>query len=185
MKLIVGLGNPGKQYENTRHNIGFMSVDKFAEENNLDFKIESRFEGLLSIFTYKGEKVALFKPVTYMNLSGRAVYKLVNYYKIDIDDILIIYDDLDLPTGKLRLREKGSSGGHNGIKSLIENLGTQDFKRVKVGISKNSKDIIDYVLGKFSKEELSILEESLNKMDDLIKNFITEPEFKNVMTKFN
>ena len=100
MKLIVGLGNPGKQYENTRHNIGFMSVDKFAEENNLDFKIESRFEGLLSIFTYKGEKVALFKPVTYMNLSGRAVYKLVNYYKIDIDDILIIYDDLDLPTGK-------------------------------------------------------------------------------------
>ena len=185
MKLIVGLGNPGKQYENTRHNIGFMALDKYASENNLSFKIESRFEGLITQTTYQGEKVILFKPVTYMNLSGRAIYKVVNYYKIDIDDILIIHDDLDLPTGKMRLREKGSSGGHNGLKSIIENLNTNEFKRVKIGISKDSRDIIDYVLSKFSKAEMELLDESLNKMDNLIKSFIEEPEFKNVMTKFN
>lgn len=185
MKLIVGLGNPGKQYENTRHNIGFMALDRFAEDNNLSFKIESRFEGLITNFSYKGEKVVLFKPVTYMNLSGRAIYKVLNYYKIDVEDILVIHDDLDLPTGKLRLREKGSSGGHNGLKSIIENLNTNEFKRVKIGISKDSRDIIDYVLSKFSKAEMELLDESLNKMDNLIKSFIEEPEFKNVMTKFN
>jgi PTH1 family peptidyl-tRNA hydrolase len=185
MKLIVGLGNPGKQYENTRHNIGFMALDKYASENNLSFKIESRFEGLITQTTYQGEKVILFKPVTYMNLSGRAIYKVVNYYKIDIDDILIIHDDLDLPTGKMRLREKGSSGGHNGLKSIIENLNTTNFKRVKIGISKNQNDIIDYVLGKFSKTEMELLDQALNSMDDLIKMFISEKEFKNVMTKFN
>lgn len=185
MKLIVGLGNPGKQYENTRHNIGFMALDKYASENNLSFRIESRFEGLITQTTYQGEKVILFKPVTYMNLSGRAIYKVVNYYKIDIDDILIIHDDLDLPTGKMRLREKGSSGGHNGLKSIIENLNTTNFKRVKIGISKNQNDIIDYVLGKFSKTEMELLDQALNSMDDLIKMFISEKEFKNVMTKFN
>jgi PTH1 family peptidyl-tRNA hydrolase len=168
MKLIVGLGNPGKQYENTRHNIGFMALDKYASENNLSFKIESRFEGLITQTTYQGEKVILFKPVTYMNLSGRAIYKVVNYYKIDIDDILIIHDDLDLPTGKMRLREKGSSGGHNGLKSIIENLNTTNFKRVKIGISKNQNDIIDYVLGKFSKTEMELLDQALNSMDDLM-----------------
>lgn len=186
MKLIVGLGNPGKKYENTRHNIGFMMVDTFAEDNNLTFKLEPRFEAFLAEFIYKGEKTLLAKPITYMNLSGRAIQKIVQYYKIEIEDVIIVHDDLDLSTGKIRLREKGSSGGHNGLKSIIECLNTQDFKRIKIGISKSQEnDVVDYVLGKFSKIEMETLKETLLKSDDILKTFIEQKEFKNVMNKFN
>jgi PTH1 family peptidyl-tRNA hydrolase len=183
MKLIVGLGNPGKQYENTRHNIGFMALDKYASENNLSFKIESRFEGLITQTTYQGEKVILFKPVTYMNLSGRAIYKVINYYKIDIDDILIIHDDLDLPVGYIRIRENGSAGGHDGIKSIIQCLGSENFKRIRVGIDKGN-DTIKHVLSKFRNEESDLIYDATVKVSKALMDYLTMP-FNKVMSLNN
>mgnify|MGYP003318974964 CR=1 FL=1 len=161
MKLIVGLGNPGKEYESTRHNIGFMTIDQIANKlGSLTFKED--FFGAYSKLTINNENVILFKPYTYMNDSGRAVRAIVDFYKIDIDDILIIHDDLDLPTGQIRLRKDGGSGGHNGIKSIISNLNSESFKRLRIGIDKDkNNNIINYVLGKFSKEESEIIKNSL------------------------
>lgn len=135
MKLIIGLGNPGKKYEQTNHNIGFMIIDLLAQKHgiNLDQKKFSSFYGEKNI---GGEKVILLKPQTYMNLSGQAAAAIVHFFKIDISDLLVIHDDLDLEPGKVRFRKKGSAGGHNGLKSLIEQLQTENFARVKVGIGK-------------------------------------------------
>lgn len=153
MKLIVGLGNPGKEYENTRHNSGFAVMDAIAKECNVDIT-QNKFKALIGQTRIKGENVLLMKPQTYMNLSGEALIQAVNFYHIDISDILVIYDDLDLPVGKIRLRERGSAGGQNGMKNIIQHLHTQEFNRIRVGIGKDSRvPVIDWVLGKVRKEE--------------------------------
>jgi len=153
MKLIVGLGNPGKQYEKTRHNAGFMVMDKLADK--LGVKIDqNKFKGLYTQTFIKGTKILLLKPQTFMNNSGASVQAIVDYFDIDIEDIIIIYDDLDLPVGKLRLREKGSAGGQNGVKSILRYMGTQELRRIRVGIGKDTHiPTVDYVLGKVNKED--------------------------------
>lgn len=184
MKLIIGLGNIGKEYENTRHNIGFMVLDEYAK-SKFDFKNDAKLKSNIAITNISGEKVIFIKPTTYMNLSGEALRATLNFYKIDIEDILVIYDDLDLPTGKLRIRTKGSAGGHNGIKSIIANLGTQDFKRVKIGIDKAPYSVVDYVLGKFSKEELININEGIDKAIKVIDEFIKNTPFDKIMNMYN
>ncbi|MGI2329728.1 aminoacyl-tRNA hydrolase [Planococcus sp. YIM B11945] len=185
MKLIIGLGNPGKTYAGTRHNIGFEVVDFLASKWNAPLT-QSKFKGMYSIIHRPEGKVMLLKPLTYMNLSGESVSALMDYYEIDIDEIVVIYDDLDLPTGQLRLRQKGSAGGHNGIKSLIHHLGTQQFNRVRIGISRPPAGMIvpDYVLSRFSKEESAEVEEAVQKSADACEFWLSKP-FIDVMTKFN
>ena len=184
MKLIVGLGNPGKEYEKTRHNTGFMALDSFAKKHDISID-KKKYNGLYGEMTINGEKVILLKPQTYMNLSGECVQKIVNFFKIKLEDILVINDDLDLEVGRIRLRRNGESGGHNGLKNIELNLGSKDFKRLKIGISKNKNiDTIDYVLGKFSKQELDILEQIKSVTDQLLEDFVTL-DFEKLMSKYN
>ena len=136
MKLIVGLGNPGKEYENTRHNCGFMAIDYLAQDLGVTIN-QAKFKGLYAKIKVEGEDVILLKPQTYMNLSGESVSEVMKFFKIDKEDVLVIYDDLDLPVGKIRIRANGSAGGHNGIKSLIAHLNGQDFKRIRIGIDQS------------------------------------------------
>ena len=184
MKLIVGLGNPGKEYEKTRHNIGFMSVDYISQKKNVDFS-KSKFSGVYAEYTENGEKVILLKPGKYMNLSGEVIRDYVNFFKIAIDDILVICDDLDTPVGSYRLRYKGSSGGHNGLKNIEQNLGTSNYKRIKVGISNNKMlDTKDYVLGKFSNDEFVELNKIIELMPNIVDDFI-KIDFERLMSKYN
>src|SRR5690554_2068026 len=154
MKLIVGLGNPGKKYSKTRHNVGYMFVDDVVDKLKGKFSIDKQKKCEIFQTVIDGEKVIFIKPLTYMNLSGQSVYEVSKFYKIDVEDILVVYDDLDLDVGRIKIKPTGSSGGHNGIKSIIENMGTSDIKRVRIGIAKASdRDVVDYVLGNFSKNE--------------------------------
>ena|SRR5690554_2567757 len=154
MKLIVGLGNPGDRYKNTRHNIGFMFLDELKNDLNLEFSLNKQLKSLIAFANINGEKIIFAKPQTFMNLSGEAVLSIVNYYKLEIEDIVIVYDDLDLPTGKIRIRKTGSSGGHKGMSNIIQLLKTSEIKRIRIGIMNNSNiDTIDYVLGKFTIDE--------------------------------
>lgn len=182
MKMIVGLGNPGDNYQKTRHNIGYMVLDNYAIKNGINID-KRKFNSLYQIQSDKD--LILIKPETFMNLSGDAVLKFAKYYKIKPEDIFIIHDDLDLDFGKIRLRDKGSSGGHNGIKDIISKLNTEQFKRLKIGIS-NNKDIDtkDYVLGKFSKTELETLNNSIEITESIIEDFLTLT-FDNLMNKYN
>lgn len=182
MKLIIGLGNPGKQYARTRHNIGFMCLEAYAHEHNLKFKYEKKFIGEIA----KTTNAILLKPHTYMNLSGNSVGKVVNYYNIDPDDILIIYDDLDLPTAKVRLRYKGSAGGHKGLLSVLPALGTDAIKRVKFGIDNPPGAEAKYhVLSPFSKAEGDDVIESMNKVKSIIHDFINDTDFLDIMNNYN
>ena len=184
MKLIVGLGNPGKEYENTRHNAGFMVMDALAKELSVSIN-NSKFRGEYVKFKYKGEDVILLKPMTYMNLSGESVSQVMNFFKITANDLLVVYDDLDMPTGKLRLRENGSAGGHNGMKSIIQHVGTQTFKRVRVGIDRHPRiKVVDYVLGKFSKDEQPHINEGV---DNAVKAIIMylDKDFNSAMNTYN
>ena len=184
MKLIVGLGNPGREYEKTRHNIGFMCIDKIANYFNVDFNM-NKFNGMYTQFNYNGEKIILLKPLKYMNLSGEVVRDFVNFFKIDINDILIICDDLDTSVGTYRLRYKGSSGGHNGLKNIELHLNSKEYKRIKIGISNNKNvDTKDYVLGKFSKEEMDLINPIIDKMPNIIEDYLNL-SFDNVMSKYN
>ena len=142
MKLFVGLGNPGKKYENTRHNAGFLALDKFAEIAKVDID-KSDFKGLFTSFTYNAEKIYLLKPQTYMNLSGQSVVSLMNFFKIEVDELYVIYDDMDISPGQIRLKEDGSSGGHKGMQNIIELLGTTNIKRIRIGIGKPEHDGVD------------------------------------------
>ncbi|MEG0823336.1 MAG: aminoacyl-tRNA hydrolase [Erysipelotrichaceae bacterium] len=184
MKLIVGLGNPGKEYEKTRHNTGFNAIDKLSE--SIDIKCDMvKFKSNYGMGLYGGQKVMLMKPTTYMNNSGEAVKAAVDFYQIAIEDIVVIYDDLDLPVGKLRLREKGSSGGHNGIKSITAHLHTQVFNRIRIGIDKNPLiPTADYVLGKISKDESAEFEKSLDKASEAAQIFIKK-NFTDAMNEYN
>ena len=184
MKLIIGLGNPGNEYKNTRHNIGFEIIDKFAEKHNLSIN-KKKYNGVYEETFIYNQKVILLKPQAYMNLSGEVVKKFIDFYKIDIKEILIINDDLDLEIGKFKLKQKGSSGGHNGLKNIEQNIGTKEYKRLKVGIS-NNKDIDtkDYVLGKFSKLEQDILELTQKQILDILDDFLIL-SFEELMSKYN
>lgn len=171
MKLIVGLGNPDKEYDKTRHNVGFMVIDNYLGSVNWS----NKFNALYCEKVINGEKIIFVKPLTYMNNSGNAVGEFVRYFNIDNKDILVIQDDLDLNVGDYKLKMHSSSRGHNGIKSIIASLGNQDFPRLKVGIGSVKKDeVIDYVLGKFSKSELEVLNELFNTFDKIINSFINE-----------
>lgn len=184
MKLIVGLGNPGKKYENTRHNAGYRFIDEYAKTKNLEINKE-KFNGRYVTFNKNNEKVILLKPEKYMNLSGEVIKEFIDYFKINIEDILIISDDLDTEVGKIKLKYKGSSGGHNGLKNIEENLKTNEYKRLKIGISNNKdKDKIDYVIGKIEKEELEKLNEVNKLAKDVIDDFI-DLDFDIVMNKYN
>lgn len=183
MKLIVGLGNPGLEYNNTRHNIGFYYLDLFATKLNLSFK--EKFNGMYAKTKIGNEDVILLKPHTFMNLSGESVIKFVNYYKIKVEDVLIIHDDLDMDIGRIKLKENGSSGGHNGIKNIILHLGTENFKRLKIGISKNNNyDTKDYVLGHFTKEEQDIIKNNEEKVINILNDYFKFP-FNDLMSKYN
>lgn len=171
MKLIVGLGNPGKNYENTRHNIGFQLLDFIADKKGLDFSKE-KFNGKYLEYNVSGEKVILVKPLSYMNLSGSVVSSFVNFYKIDIKDILVIQDDLDMHFGRVKIVNNSSSGGHNGIKDIEKFLGSREYVRLKIGISNDKElDTKDYVLGKFSKEETEILNNIYNNLVNVVDDF--------------
>lgn len=184
MKLIIGLGNPGSEYENTRHNIGFNTLDKIALKYNVLIN-KDKFNGLYGEFLVAGEKAILLKPQSYMNLSGEVVRKYVDYFKINIDDILVISDDLDLQVGTYKIKQKGSCGGHNGLRNIELHLGTQEYKRIKVGISNNkSLDTKDYVLGKVSKDELNILNDVENIVVDIIDDYF-KLSFNDLMCKYN
>lgn len=185
MKMFVGLGNPGPKYTFTRHNVGFLAIDAIANHWDISLNKE-KFKGIHGVGQVNGEKVILVKPLTYMNLSGECVRPLMDFYKIDLKDVIIIYDDLDLPTGKLRLRQKGSAGGHNGMKSLIQHFGTQDFNRIRIGISRpiDRTPVVDYVLNNFTQEELDsqgVAFDSVIKACDLF----CEKSFLEVMNHIN
>lgn len=174
MKIIVGLGNPGSEYERTRHNTGFMVVDRLAGKHNIEIKKE-KSKALFGTGEINGEKVIIVKPQTFMNLSGEAVRGIMDFYKESIENLLIIFDDIDLELGNIRIKERGSAGTHNGMKSVVQNLGTMDFRRVKVGIGKPKPniDLVSHVLGKFSDEEYKILNESIDKAVDAVEIIIS------------
>ena len=184
MRLIVGLGNPGKEYEKTRHNVGFNIIDLYLKKKGLTLDKE-KFNGKYTKTNINNEEVIFLEPQTYMNNSGESVSAIMKFYKIKVEDILVIQDDLDMEIGKIKLKEKSSSGGHNGIKSIEDHLGTDNYKRLKVGIS-NNKDIDtkDYVLGKFSKEDREILEETYKTCLDIIDDYF-EMNFDLLMGKYN
>lgn len=164
MYLIVGLGNPGREYENTRHNAGFDALDALAEKLGTEVK-EKKHRGLCGKGMIGMEKVILLKPQTYMNLSGESVRAAADFYKIDNEHMIVLYDDIDLDVGKLRVRAKGSAGGHNGIKNIIAHMGTQEFPRVRIGVGAkpDRMDLADYVLGRFSQVERPVMEDAFEE----------------------
>lgn len=185
MYLIVGLGNPEEEYSKTRHNMGFNAVNKIANE----FKIEmnkKKFDALYGEGIIEGEKVILLKPQTYMNLSGKSIIQVVNFYKIPMENICVIYDDIDVDLGKIKIRKKGSSGSHNGMKSVIEELHTEEFARIRVGIGKPEfkNDMINYVIGSIPEEEVEILDKASTTAKDAVIE-ILKNGIDIAMNKFN
>lgn len=184
MKLVVGLGNPGDKYAKTRHNVGFEVINHLQKELNISMERE-KFQGLLSEKIIDGEKVLFLKPLTFMNLSGNSIVAVVNFYKIDPKkDMIVIYDDMDLPVGKLRVKEKGSSGGHNGIKSIISHLG-DEFLRIKCGIGKSKNDTIDFVLGQFDKIEQEAVDQMIDNAAKCALDMVADIELGRIMQKYN
>lgn len=184
MRLIVGLGNPGKKYNNTRHNVGFNFVDEVVESYKEKFKLDKAKQAEIAEVNINGERVIFIKPQTFMNLSGNAVNLVTKFYKIPVEDILIIYDDLDLDTARIKIKPNGSSGGHNGMQSIISSLGTSEIKRVRIGISKPSYSTIDYVLGKFSKEEQKEIDIVLKTATDIVEMYLKN-DFNALMNAYN
>ncbi len=186
MKLIVGLGNPGKKYTQTRHNIGFMALDSLAQEEQAEFKRKIRFKSLVTELRLASEKLVLVKPQTYMNLSGYAVRSVLKSKGLTPQDLLVVVDDVDLKLGQVRLRERGSSGGHNGLKSISELLQTDDFPRLRLGVcgEKKEQDTADYVLSNFLSSEV----ETVNEVRDLFKELVhclIEQGLPQTMNRFN
>ena len=183
MVLIVGLGNPGTKYEKTRHNMGFRVLDLLSEETGIEVTKEV-FNGLLGRGKIFDNDVLLFKPTTYMNLSGTAVQQVVHYFKVNIDDIIVVYDDMALAPGSIRMRIQGSSGGQKGIQNIIEQLGTDKIKRIRVGIGEPIDNAIDYVLGKPTKEEEPLINDAVIRAVEAIKEAL-KSSFEKAMTKYN
>lgn len=185
MKWIAGLGNPGRKYAKSRHNVGFMAVDRFAEKHGISLGKE-KFRALYGEGIIGGEKVAILKPQTFMNLSGESIRAFLDFTKSEAKEGIIVYDDLDTAFGRIRLRYQGSAGGHNGIKSVIAHLGTQTFNRVRVGIDRPPAHVpvIDYVLGDFTRAERKLLPEVLDRVADALTDALAEP-FDRVMAKYN
>ena len=185
MYLIVGLGNPEPEYSNTRHNMGFDVINHISEKSNIQVE-KKGFDSLYGMGQIRDKKVILVKPQTYMNLSGEAIIKFVNYYKIDKKNIIVIYDDIDINPGNVKIRKKGSAGTHNGMKSVVENLNTEDFSRIRIGIGmpKDKCQLIDYVISKLSKEEYKILEKGIEIGTNAVFQ-ILEDVIDNAMKKVN
>lgn len=183
MFLIVGLGNPGTEYEKTRHNIGFEVIDYIADKYNIELN-RIKFKGVYGEGFINGKKVILLKPNTYMNLSGESISEAVNFYKLEEDEIIIIYDDISLEVGRLRIRDKGSAGGHNGIKSIIACLSTEIFTRIKVGVGQPKGNLISHVLGKFSDNEMEVLKQSIQVSALSVEEILREST-KSAMNKYN
>jgi len=173
MKVIVGLGNPGKKYEVTRHNIGFELIDYIAEKKDVTFR--KKHQALVGEYREGSEKILLVKPLTYMNLSGESVREIWDYYDFEKEDLLVAYDDIDLETGVLRIRKKGSGGTHNGMASIIQQLTFQDFPRLRIGIGSPGRiPLVSYVLGRFTDEEIEIMQKAVIKAADAVDAFVTE-----------
>ena len=184
--MLVCLGNPGDQYDNTRHNVGFMVADQLGERYHLPIQ-KLKFKALTNVFTISGEKVLVMKPVTYMNLSGEAVRPAADFYKIPPEHIIVISDDTALDVGKLRIRKSGSAGGHNGLKSIIQHLGTDQFPRIRVGVGKKPHpdyDLADWVLGKFQGEDRKAIAAAVERCADAVECYIKEGPDR-AMNKFN
>lgn len=185
MYLIVGLGNPEPEYSKTRHNMGFNTINQISNKYNIKVN-KSKFKGLYAKERIEGKDVILLKPQTFMNLSGICIREFINFFKIDIKDVIVIYDEIQVAPGKIRIRTKGSSGGHNGMKSIIENLGTEEFARIRIGIGsqEHPNDMINYVIGKIDEQTCEILEEGVTKAKnatiEILKNGIDS-----AMNKFN
>lgn len=185
MKLIVGLGNPGIKYAGTRHNLGFRVIEALSHRIKSG-EPESRHWALYAIAEYEGRQVMLAQPLTYMNLSGRAVRELIAHYDISLDDLLVVCDDLDLPSGKIRLRKSGGSGGHRGIQSIIDSLGTVEFSRLRIGVGKPPPFLggADYVLQKIEQPDLDLINEALERAVDAALCFLQEG-VESAMNKYN
>lgn len=184
MYVIAGLGNPGKKYENTRHNMGFITIDQLAEKHNI--KVDKlKFKALVGEGRIAGQKVLLVKPQTYMNLSGESIRQIMNFYKLEPKELTVIYDDMDIDVGSIRIRKFGSAGTHNGMKSVVQQLGSDRFPRIRVGIgNRNKGDTIDFVLGGFRKEEVPLLEEAVTTAVQAIECML-EADIDIAMNKYN
>ena len=185
MKIIAGLGNPGQKYDKTKHNTGFMTMDHYLDEKGLSLD-KDKFEGLWTKQKINGEDVILLEPQTYMNESGRSVSQVANFFKVDPEDILIIQDDMDMPIGKIRIRANGKSGGHNGIKSIIRDLGTEKFNRLKIGIRhpKNAT-VVSWVLTPFNDEQQKLMDDASDTSVKIIDDFIAGRDSQYLMNKYN
>lgn len=184
--LIVGLGNPGKKYEFTKHNAGFMCLDMFAQDNSLKIN-KLKFKSLMTDCVIEGKKCILLKPQTFMNLSGEAVRDCAEFYKIPPENIIVIFDDVSLDTGKIRIRRKGSAGGHNGIKNIIYHLNSDNFPRVKIGVGQKPDenwDLADWVLKPFTKDELLLMRDAAKNVEDII-NLMVSDQTEEAMSKYN
>jgi PTH1 family peptidyl-tRNA hydrolase len=186
MYLIAGLGNPGTKYEMTRHNIGFHTIDYIADELGVKVK-KLKYKALYGECEINGEKVLLVKPQTYMNLSGESIIEFVKFFKIPVENVIIISDDIALDTGRIRVRGKGSAGGHNGLKSIIYMLNSDAFARVRIGVGApqhKDHELADFVLGRFGKDEIPVLEEAIIKAYKAVKEIIARG-FESAMNKYN
>jgi PTH1 family peptidyl-tRNA hydrolase len=185
MKLIVGLGNPGKKYQETRHNVGFMFVDELMKKLNQKFTLNKSLRSEIASFNWDDERIIVIKPQTYMNLSGEAVRLVCDYFRIDYEDILVVYDDLDLPEGKIRIRKTGSSGGHKGMGSIINNLGSENIKRIRIGIGDHQEEeTADYVLSKPNAEGRALIGAAIAQAYEMFLYYLKH-SFDEFMGQYN
>ena len=187
MKLIVGLGNPDKEYLNTFHNLGFMSVDKLANALNIEFN-KQKCKAMIAETKINGEKVILAKPLTYMNLSGESIRELLSFYKIELENLIVIYDDYDLEKGAIRIRKEGSAGTHNGMRNIVKELFSTNFKRVRIGFKQDGEvkiPLINYVLSGIKKEEKDLFEKATERASKVAHEFILGVDFDKIMQKYN
>lgn len=186
MKIVVGLGNPGAAYRKTRHNIGFIVIDEWLKRTKQKAGFQGRFNAEIHMTTFQQEKLVFMKPSTYMNRSGESIASFMSYYKTDLEDLLIIVDDVNLSTGRIRLRETGGHGGHNGLRNIIDRLGSETFKRIRIGVGNNTDMPLDkYVLGKIGSEEDIDLAPAIDTAIDAIDMFVSGIPFGDIMTKHN